>query len=344
VTGAALEWSADANGQVYALQLTNSTLIVGGSFTRIGGVSRGRLAAIKCATGEVTPWDPNADDDVYALAPRADMVLVGGFFMQVAGLPRQGLAAVDATTGVPTDWSPAISSWGWVNALAPRGDTVYVGGVFDLLGGAPRRCLGAVDARSGVAASWDPKLEVDDALDPTVRGLAIIGDTVYVGGHFSAAGGAARRHLAAVDAGSGSATSWDPGADGQVWCVSQSGDTVYVGGRFTRLGGLPCASLAAILPPAPPIVVPKKLILASIVPNPSCGEAVVHYALPAPSRVALTIYDLQGRRVKTVMDHQLEGAGPHDVPIGLSGWRPGVYLCRLEADGAHATRKMVIVR
>ena len=46
----------------------------------------------------------------------------------------------------------------------------------------------------------------------------------------------------------------------------------------------------------------------------------------------------------TLLDHELQQAGAHDVPVHVGGWRPGVYLYRLEAGGTSATRKMLVVR
>ena len=59
--------------------------------------------------------------------------------------------------------------------------------------------------------------------------------------------------------------------------------------------------------------------------------------------MTLSVYDLQGRRVATPLVHVLQQAGPHDVPVRSAGWKPGVYLYRLEAGGLSATRKMVVV-
>jgi hypothetical protein len=195
-----------------------------------------------------------------------------------------------------------------------------------------------------MATSWDPNPDVDDALDPTVSGLAVLGDTVYVGGDFSAIGGESYRYLAAVDATTGVATKWNPDVDNRVWCLAVSSSTVYAGGKFTRLGSLPCAGLAAISPPAPPIVVPKSLALAQNIPNPVHVDATIHFALPAAAPVTLAVYDIQGRRVVILLDQVLQQAGPHDVLVQAGGWRPGVYLYRLEAGGASATRKMLVVK
>ncbi len=83
-------------------------------------------------------------------------------------------------------------------------------------------------------------------------------------------------------------------------------------------------------------------------PNPFGARGELSYGLPHPGRVRLVVYDLQGRRVATVVDR--------DEPAGwrLAAWdghdafgRPvasGTYFVRLEAAGAVEVRKLVIAR
>ena len=78
----------------------------------------------------------------------------------------------------------------------------------------------------------------------------------------------------------------------------------------------------------------------------------VPFSLPAAAdageRVRLGVYDLGGRRVKSLVDGTL-GAGPHEVmwdglddagrPVGA-----GLYFTRLELAGRSVTRKLTRVR
>jgi hypothetical protein len=111
------------------------------------------------------------------------------------------------------------------------------------------------------------------------------------------------------------------------------------------MGDYPCSGLAAIgqSPTLRPIAC-AALALAQNLPNPARAMTSVRFALLAAAPVSLAIYDIQGRRVATLLDHELQQAGAHDVPVHVGGWRPGVYLYRLEAGGTSATRKMLVVR
>jgi len=85
-------------------------------------------------------------------------------------------------------------------------------------------------------------------------------------------------------------------------------------------------------------------VLAQSAPNPARTTAIIHFALPAASPVTLGVYDVQGRRIALLLDHQIQPAGEHDVLVQADRWKPGVYFYRLEAAGRTATRRMIVVQ
>lgn len=66
------------------------------------------------------------------------------------------------------------------------------------------------------------------------------------GGQFYQAGGLARNNIAAIDATTGTATSWNPGANFCVNAIVPTGSTVYVGGSFDNIGGQMRNHIAAL--------------------------------------------------------------------------------------------------
>jgi len=77
-------------------------------------------------------------------------------------------------------------------------------------------------------------------------------------------------------------------------------------------------------------------------PNPARGEATVRYALPGRQEVSIQLYDMLGRRVRTVV--QSEQSGRQERRLDLSGLSSGVYFLRLTTDEQTRTRKLTIVR
>jgi hypothetical protein len=84
-------------------------------------------------------------------------------------------------------------------------------------------------------------------------------------------------------------------------------------------------------------------------PNPFGAMTRIAYDLPGPARVSIRVYDVSGRVIRTLRDGASHDAGQHAVNWNGrdgSGQRvaPGVYFCRIEADGTALTRRMVLLR
>ncbi len=84
------------------------------------------------------------------------------------------------------------------------------------------------------------------------------------------------------------------------------------------------------------------------VPNPGRASTTLRFELPEAERVSLAIYDIGGRRIRTLVDG-LRQAGRHDVlwdgrtDAGEPS-RVGVYFYRLTTDRAEQNRRMILLR
>ncbi len=83
-----------------------------------------------------------------------------------------------------------------------------------------------------------------------------------------------------------------------------------------------------------------RLSLSPPSPNPLSGGTTFRFFLPRQARVTLTIYNVAGELVDTVLS-DARPAGEYEVAWSAGALASGVYLCRLEADGRTATRKIV---
>jgi hypothetical protein len=86
--------------------------------------------------------------------------------------------------------------------------------------------------------------------------------------------------------------------------------------------------------------VPSSYALYQSRPNPARGTAVIAFDLPEDAGVVLTIYDLSGRKVTTLVNETLP-AGAYERPV--AGFAPGVYVYRLAAGEFSGVKKMVVV-
>ena len=95
----------------------------------------------------------------------------------------------------------------------------------------------------------------------------------------------------------------------------------------------------------PTISVPKTspkslLAYAENAPNPFDERTVIRYSVPEPQHVRLTIYDVLGRQVGTLVDG-VQTEGMHEVVFEAGSLPPGVYIYRLSIGRATTTGRMV---
>jgi len=90
-------------------------------------------------------------------------------------------------------------------------------------------------------------------------------------------------------------------------------------------------------------------MLASPYPSPAVGTVHLAFVLPREARVELTILDVRGRRVRTIVPSGAEPAGAY-----AKEWNgrddsgrsvaPGLYIVRLRVDGKSFERRVPMIR
>jgi len=83
-------------------------------------------------------------------------------------------------------------------------------------------------------------------------------------------------------------------------------------------------------------------------PNPAHGSARIAFSLPSPGRVKLSVYDLAGARVRTLVDGERASGAQSVVWDGRDSQgatvRAGAYFVRLDFGGRSLTRRMVMTQ
>jgi hypothetical protein len=78
-------------------------------------------------------------------------------------------------------------------------------------------------------------------------------------------------------------------------------------------------------------------------PNPARDRATFRFTLAQASDVAIQIYDVAGRLVRSVAE-VADGAGPHELALDTSGLRSGVYFVAFRAGEAKAKGTLLVTR
>jgi len=125
--------------------------------------------------------------------------------------------------------------------VAPAG--VAMGGP----GTVTRHGLAACNETTGAIRSWNP------GANGRVYSLTRLGNTIYVGGHFTTLGGKPRQNIGAVTT-AGAVTSFNPGATDTVYVVRVGpAGTIFAGGTFGTLGGRAHAKIGEVTAAGAPV-------------------------------------------------------------------------------------------
>jgi hypothetical protein len=91
------------------------------------------------------------------------------------------------------------------------------------------------------------------------------------------------------------------------------------------------------------IEVPRHYVLNAPYPNPFNPSTNLIFALPSPGNVALTVYDIRGRKVAELISSWVP-AGTYQTTFNASGLSSGMYFCRMVAPGFNSIRKLTFIK
>jgi uncharacterized delta-60 repeat protein len=236
-----------ADSFVYATAIQpDGKILVGGSFTTLGGQPRSRIGRLNPDGTLDTSFNPGATNTspsgcwVYCLAVQADgKIMVGGYFATLGGQPRSCIGRLNHDGTVDPTFNPGIdgpSQYGFPRCLAVQADgKIVVAGYFTALGGQPRNHIGRLNSDGTLDTGFNP------GASDSVSALAIQTDgKIVVGGQFITLGGWGCNYLGRLNADGTPDTHFNAGANSWVNnVVCQPDGKILVGGSFTDVGGQP---------------------------------------------------------------------------------------------------------
>jgi hypothetical protein len=90
-------------------------------------------------------------------------------------------------------------------------------------------------------------------------------------------------------------------------------------------------------------LIPGEYALRQNYPNPFNPTTTIRYELPIDAHARLTVYDMLGKEIATLVDADQEG-GYYEVSFGADALASGVYFYRLTAGTYTSIQKMLLVR
>ena len=329
-----------SSGAVTALAIYDGDLIAGGVFGQAGGTAADQIARWNGTTWSQLGGGIRGDnaERVMTLLAYEDDLIVGGHFTQAGNQTISGIARWNGNSWSPMD-GEALGQGPFVEELLEFDGQLYAGGAFYPIGAG----LDGVVRWDG--ATW--QMLGDGLGGGGVQSLTVYHGQLVAGGYFSTSGPDAVPFVGRWDG-----SDWRPlgsSVDGVVYSVAAKGNDLYVGGWFDRAGGLPSTRIARWTESATgisePEAAPPAIELAQNLPNPFHSSTRIAYALTQPGRVRLSIYDLAGRHVATLVDELRKLGGHEAVWDGRDAvGRPvaaGMYVYRLESGTERSARRML---
>ena len=207
------------DGAVWSVAQVGNTMIMGGTFTSVGGVSHPYIAAFNATTGAMSStFAASTNGQVYSVQPGPNdhTVYVGGSFTQVNGQAVKYLTVLDTNTGqiVSSFHTPTID-YGMVRDMVVSGGRLYIGGFFGHVGGQTHSGIAALNATTGAVDSYlnvqlaghhnDSGSGAQGYIGAWSLDASPDGSRLVVVGNFKTADGLTRDQLAMIDLNSSSA-------------------------------------------------------------------------------------------------------------------------------------------
>jgi len=81
----------------------------------------------------------------------------------------------------------------------------------------------------------------------------------------------------------------------------------------------------------------------SLYPNPAGKNTTLAYYLADAALVNIAVYSVDGRCLSNVFNGE-QSIGSHNLTLNVSSLQTGIYLLRIEANGAQTVKKLVVVK
>lgn len=254
----------NANARVRDLVVVDADLYVVGEFTQIGGIAANHVARWNRTTQQWSALGAGINDTVYAVAYADGLLYVGGAFKAAGNVSAEDVAYWDGAQWHAFGAKARIFEVGdrgsevgtYVNDLLVHGDSVFIAGHFQTIqNGTNTADLSSFQVVHNVVEwqrSTDSWFWLGDLAQRGVtyggysgfsidaNALALVGNTLYVGGHFNQAGGLAASNLARWDLAAEQWISLNGSLGGvedpEVNALAAYGTDLFVGGKFLSAG------------------------------------------------------------------------------------------------------------
>ncbi len=179
----------------------NGKILIGGTFSSIGGVSVANIARLNTNGTLDTSFNPGTAADIgyvgVITVQDDNRILVGGSFFSSLGTATANLARLNSNGSVDSEFDSNLAIDGVVNAIAVQSDGAIVfGGGFSFVDGLPRRSIARLHANGTIDTVFDACVASGAGSGATGIGIRSDGSVLASGGNFTFNTGAYRTGIA----------------------------------------------------------------------------------------------------------------------------------------------------
>ncbi|MCK4812761.1 MAG: T9SS type A sorting domain-containing protein [Candidatus Marinimicrobia bacterium] len=300
----------------------------------------------------------NYDGDTQSAAERRRIIISGasatvadiesdlGDDRRMPFFRNNSLLAQDVTVHVECDLRPAFATVAAGKVLEDIQGSLDISNISDITGVAINGPLS--NNVEGTWAGWGSSLMADTTRkmwDDGTHGDATAGDTIYTityflspdsshtvgqeckfgikgGDNEGGEGGYGNNHIVNID---------DSQAESYLYIAFGSINPAFYS-EWTPVPGVGVED-----------VVPATFELVQNYPNPFNPITTIGYQLPASSDVKLSVFDMTGRKIRTLVDGYV-AAGIYEVKFDASNLASGVYFYQLTSNNNIVVKKMVLMK
>lgn len=261
------------------------------------------------STNNGSNWSPvpGINGSIYNISAKGNLVFA----------ERQGI--LYRSTNLGSNWIQTPLPINSINAIIINGSNVY-----------------AATDNNGVYISTDNGVTWNQSSlnNQTVKSLAVSGNNVFAG-----------TQTQGVYYSSNSGTNWVlknvglTNLSGNALLIN--GDYIYLGTNGSGVWKRPLSEVLAVNNISTEI--PKEYSLFQNYPNPFNPVTNIKFSLPVSGYTTLTIYDITGRSINTLVNEHLK-AGTYETDFDGSNIASGIYLYTLTSGDFTETNKMILVK
>jgi photosystem II stability/assembly factor-like uncharacterized protein len=91
------------------------------------------------------------------------------------------------------------------------------------------------------------------------------------------------------------------------------------------------------------VLIPNTAVLQQNYPNPFNPQTTIRYQLTTNNEVDLSIYDISGKKITTLVNDHLN-SGNYEIVWNAAGFSSGIYIARLKRRNSILSKKMLLIK